>query len=250
MPATGKATNAKEHDSQIDFILTRRDNTANINIRKPDIIGATSDHLYMTMTVRPTMLPRPTTQDMITPGNDNKAGTKRAPRRQRPAPATGSAATMAATYAMNPVAKHSTNTDCWAAVDGHVLDVTSFLSQHSGGELAIETFADAAEEFNMIQPPDVSSEYAPESIVGKFRRGLGRGGRARRGAGRGRRRQGEVGQGPGDLLSNEAGGELDGSSDWRLEGLDDSLGAFLINVAAYVSETRYPLLSVLCVSVL
>lgn len=36
-------------------------------------------------------------------------------------------------------------------VDGQVLDVTSFLSEHPGGELAILTFAgkDATEEFNM-----------------------------------------------------------------------------------------------------
>ncbi|CAE7910201.1 CYTB5-D, partial [Symbiodinium sp. KB8] len=49
------------------------------------------------------------------------------------------------------VAKHNTKTDCWVVVDGQVLDVTSFLSEHPGGELAILTFAgkDATEEFNM-----------------------------------------------------------------------------------------------------
>ena len=50
------------------------------------------------------------------------------------------------------VAKHNTKTDCWVVVDGQVLDVTSFLSEHPGGELAILTFAgkDATEEFNMM----------------------------------------------------------------------------------------------------
>eukprot|EP00438_Fugacium_kawagutii_P036719 Skav213892 [mRNA] locus=scaffold245:222229:224495:- [translate_table: standard] len=52
---------------------------------------------------------------------------------------------------MTEVAKHNSKTDCWVVVEGQVLDVTSFLSEHPGGELAILTFAgkDATEEFNM-----------------------------------------------------------------------------------------------------
>merc|ERR1711945_38934 len=42
---------------------------------------------------------------------------------------------------MEEVAKHVTNTDCWVAVNGMVLNVTSFLKDHPGGELAIMTFA-------------------------------------------------------------------------------------------------------------
>ncbi|CAK9029256.1 unnamed protein product [Durusdinium trenchii] len=66
------------------------------------------------------------------------------------------------------VAKHNSKTDCWVVVDGQVLDVTSFLSEHPGGELAILTFAgkDATEEFNMIHPPDVIGKYAPDSVIG------------------------------------------------------------------------------------
>lgn len=54
-------------------------------------------------------------------------------------------------YNLAEVAKHNSKTDCWVVVDGQVLDVTSFLSEHPGGELAIITFAgkDATEEFNM-----------------------------------------------------------------------------------------------------
>merc|ERR1712054_717719 len=33
---------------------------------------------------------------------------------------------------MAEVAKHTTKTDCWVVVDGQVLNVTSFLSQHPG----------------------------------------------------------------------------------------------------------------------
>merc|ERR1719200_85101 len=69
---------------------------------------------------------------------------------------------------MEEVAKHTTNTDCWVVVNGEVLNVTSFLKEHPGGELAILTFAgkDATEEFDMIHPPDVIPKYAPDAIIG------------------------------------------------------------------------------------
>merc|ERR1712051_534147 len=72
-------------------------------------------------------------------------------------------------FTMAEVAKHTTNTDCWVVVNGEVLDVTSFLKDHPGGELAILTFAgkDATEEFNMIHPPDVIPKYAPDAVIGK-----------------------------------------------------------------------------------
>merc|ERR1719502_1564807 len=71
-------------------------------------------------------------------------------------------------FTLAQVAKHTTKTDCWVVVAGQVLNVTSFLSQHPGGELAILTFAgkDATEEFNMIHPPDVIPKYAPDAIIG------------------------------------------------------------------------------------
>merc|ERR1712216_1050885 len=71
-------------------------------------------------------------------------------------------------YTMEDVAKHNTKQSCWVVLDGKVLDVTSFLSEHPGGELAILTFAgkDATEEFNMIHPPDVVGKYAPDAVIG------------------------------------------------------------------------------------
>merc|ERR1740127_255873 len=73
------------------------------------------------------------------------------------------------------VAKHVTKGDCWVAVNGQVLNVTNFLSQHPGGELAILTFAgkDASEEFNMIHPPDVIPKYAADAIIGMLGEGGG-----------------------------------------------------------------------------
>merc|ERR1719428_89849 len=71
-------------------------------------------------------------------------------------------------YTMEEVAKHTSKTDCWVVVSGQVLDVTKFLSEHPGGELAILTFGgkDATEEFNMIHPPDVIPKYAPYAPIG------------------------------------------------------------------------------------
>merc|ERR1740138_2002235 len=76
---------------------------------------------------------------------------------------------------MAEVAKHSSKTDCWVVVDGQVLDVTKFLGEHPGGELAILTFAgkDATEEFNMIHPPDVIGKYAPDAVIGMIGGGGG-----------------------------------------------------------------------------
>merc|ERR1719512_406019 len=69
---------------------------------------------------------------------------------------------------MEEVAKHTSKSDCWVVVNGEVLNVTNFLSEHPGGELAILTFAgrDASEEFNMIHPPDVIPKYAPDAVSG------------------------------------------------------------------------------------
>merc|ERR1711972_54138 len=71
-------------------------------------------------------------------------------------------------YTLAEVAKHTVKGDCWVVVAGQVLNVSNFLSQHPGGELAILTFAgkDATEEFNMIHPPDVIGKYAPDAVIG------------------------------------------------------------------------------------
>merc|ERR1719499_2095843 len=83
-------------------------------------------------------------------------------------------------YTMEEVAKHTTKQDCWVVVNGEVLDVTSFLSEHPGGELAILTFAgkEASEEFNMIHPPDVIPKYAPDAVIGTIGGGVAAGGDA------------------------------------------------------------------------
>merc|ERR1719324_1308729 len=78
-------------------------------------------------------------------------------------------------YTAEEVAKHVSNTDCWVILHGQVLNVTSFLKEHPGGELAIMTFAgkDATHEFDMIHPPDVLGKYAPDAIIGSLGEGGG-----------------------------------------------------------------------------
>merc|ERR1711966_47205 len=78
-------------------------------------------------------------------------------------------------YTLEEVAKHTTKGDCWVVVAGQVLNVTDFLKDHPGGELAILTFGgkDATEEFNMIHPPDVIPKYAPYATIGKLGGGGG-----------------------------------------------------------------------------
>merc|ERR1719217_257758 len=95
-----------------------------------------------------------------------------------PAAAAAAATAGGGGYTLEEVAKHNSKESCWVVLDGKVLDVTKFLTEHPGGELAILTFAgkDATEEFNMIHPPDVVGKYAPDSIIGKVGTGGGGGG--------------------------------------------------------------------------
>merc|ERR1719321_107909 len=102
----------------------------------------------------------------------NRGGKAKKPKKEKKAGGS------AGGYSMAEVAKHTTKSDCWVVVSGQVLNVTSFLSQHPGGELAIITFGgkDATEEFNMIHPPDVIPKYAPDAIIGVLGAGGGGGG--------------------------------------------------------------------------
>merc|ERR1712187_358135 len=110
---------------------------------------------------------------------------KYAPGAKEPAPAAPVAAKSGGGMTMAEVAKHTTKDDCWVVVSGQVLNVTKFLGEHPGGELAILTFAgkDATEEFNMIHPADVIGKYAPDAVIGMLE--AGGGGAAEKGSGGG-----------------------------------------------------------------
>ena len=44
-----------------------------------------------------------------------------------------STSSAAATFRLSDVAKHNTQADCWAAVDGNVYNLTEWISRHPGG---------------------------------------------------------------------------------------------------------------------
>merc|ERR1719230_2233706 len=140
---------------------------------------------------------------------------------------------------LEEVAKHTSKTDCWVVVSGQVLNVTTFLSQHPGGELAILTFAgkDATEEFNMIHPPDVIPKYAPDAIIGNV--GAAKPAKAKKakkpaGGGAVAPAAAPPRVDKGDLFANFAAwGHYDGVENWRYQAYDHNPGVFLFNVKAY-----------------
>merc|ERR1719468_1071466 len=144
-------------------------------------------------------------------------------------------------YTLEEVAKHTSKTDCWVVVNGEVLDVTSFLSEHPGGELAILTFGgkDATEEFNMIHPPDVIPKYAPDSIIGVVGTAAAAAPVSGGAAPAARKDKGGV------IANHQAWGHLDGEANWRIQGLDENPGVLLIPVCSYLSATWYLLMAVL-----
>ena len=66
-------------------------------------------------------------------------------------------------YTMKEMAKHKKKDDVWVVLNGHVLNVSIFLSQSPVGEL---TFAgkETTAESDMIHPPAVVEKYAPRCI--------------------------------------------------------------------------------------
>merc|ERR1712166_551642 len=168
------------------------------------------------------------------------------------APKAAAAAVAAATggvagpsyYSAEEVAKHTSKNDCWVILDGKVLDVTSFLADHPGGELAILTFAgkDATEEFNMIHPPDVVGKYAPDAIIGV----IGVAGAAPAAGG------GAVAPAPvvsskdkGDFVANHHAWGTHEGTNWRIEAYDENPGVLIIPFKAYFFAAYHLVLAIL-----
>ncbi|KAI0344535.1 fumarate reductase [Trametopsis cervina] len=101
-------------------------------------------------------------------GGESSSKAPSAPAKAESAPAKSSAKTFTAAE----VAKHNKKDDIWVIVDGQVLDVTSFLPDHPGGEKAILLYAgrDATEEFNMLHDPKVIPRYAPDAVIGSVKK--------------------------------------------------------------------------------
>ncbi|KAM7278032.1 hypothetical protein ACFE04_005166 [Oxalis oulophora] len=73
---------------------------------------------------------------------------------------------------LSQVAKHNSKKDCWFVVNGKVLDVSSFMEEHPGGEEVLLESAgkDATKEFDEIG----HSKEAQKSLV-KYQVGVLRG---------------------------------------------------------------------------
>merc|ERR1712079_792530 len=146
---------------------------------------------------------------------------------------------------MDEVAKHTTKEDCWVVLHNRVLNVTSFLSQHPGGELAILTFAgkDATAEFDMIHPPDVVGKYAPDAIIGEVGatkpKKAKKGGKAAGGGGGGAAKDKCS-----KIANHQAWGTMEGADNWRVHLMDEPIG-FLGFAWAYAYAGWSLLLSVL-----
>ena len=134
------------------------------------------------------------------------------------------------------VAKHTKKRDVWVVLHGRVLNVSDFLSQHPGGELAILTFAgkDATAEFDMIHPPDVVEKYAPDAIIGVVGNG-----KAKKAKGAAKSAL-PVATDKGVPVAN-----LEAWGDWRMEAFDDTPGVLLVNVRSYVNACYYLILSII-----
>jgi cytochrome b involved in lipid metabolism len=79
--------------------------------------------------------------------------------------------TSQAKYTLADVKKHSTDTDCWAAVDGAVYDLTKWAALHPGGPAIIRSLCgrDATSDFqgrhaNQADPARELSNY----LIGKL----------------------------------------------------------------------------------
>ncbi|KAG0702971.1 Flavocytochrome c [Suillus ampliporus] len=104
---------------------------------------------------------------------ESKPASSSAPAPAQPTPTSASAQSSASKeFTVADVAKHNKKDDIWVIVDGQVLDVTSFLPDHPGGEKAIILYAgrDATEEFNMLHDPKVIPRYAPDSVIGTVKK--------------------------------------------------------------------------------
>jgi len=104
---------------------------------------------------------------------DKAAAEPEAPAKKAEATPAVASSSAAGGYTLEEVAKHVTKEDCWIVLNGQVVNVTSFLPDHPGGDQVVLSFAgkDASEDFNMLHPPDTIEKYAPKCVIGKLATG-------------------------------------------------------------------------------
>uniref|UniRef100_A0A7N0V323 Cytochrome b5 heme-binding domain-containing protein n=1 Tax=Kalanchoe fedtschenkoi TaxID=63787 RepID=A0A7N0V323_KALFE len=74
------------------------------------------------------------------------------------------------TFTFEEVVKHSSVNDCWIVIHGKVYDVTSFLTEHPGGEEIILgcTGRDATKEFEESDHSDEAKKQTEEFCIGEI----------------------------------------------------------------------------------
>jgi alkylation response protein AidB-like acyl-CoA dehydrogenase/predicted heme/steroid binding protein len=75
--------------------------------------------------------------------------------------------------ALEEVAKHNSEGDCWLVIDGVVYDVTKFMKAHPGGKGVLLAFAgrDVTGEFYDFHARDVLEKYGPKLKIGVISEG-------------------------------------------------------------------------------
>jgi len=74
-------------------------------------------------------------------------------------------------FTIQEVAKHNKEGDIWVSVNGLVLNLSKFLTEHPGGPEVLKAFAgkDATNEFNTIHPPHVLEAFAHDRVIGTLK---------------------------------------------------------------------------------
>ncbi|GLT58861.1 hypothetical protein SLA2020_317220 [Shorea laevis] len=72
-------------------------------------------------------------------------------------------------FTLSQVAQHKSKKDCWLVINGRVLNVTSFLDDHPGGEVVLLEVAgkDATKEFI-----DIGHSNAAQNMLTKYQAGV------------------------------------------------------------------------------
>jgi len=73
------------------------------------------------------------------------------------------------TFSVEEVAKHNKAGDCWLIIENKVYDVSSFLSEHPGGQKVVLKVAgmDATKQFNNLHGPDILPKWGPKLLIGE-----------------------------------------------------------------------------------
>lgn len=72
-------------------------------------------------------------------------------------------------YTLDEVAKHSTASDCWTIANGKVYDVTSFISEHPGGDKILLGCGKDMTDFFNTKHLKQSKEKLPPFYIGDLK---------------------------------------------------------------------------------